>query len=269
MDLFCPHCSRRVTVADSSAGQVTSCPLCAKQFMTPSLAPPPTAPPPPPAPNLPTTEEAYGMGPPPPAPPPVTPPSAGPPPVKRSRAPEPPPPPVPPGDYTGSVGFTLRAEWLAYVAPACLFLTFFLSFFTWHNIDTDHKPSLWGLSFIDQQVADAKQGHFLAYTILMMFPTPLLVIAAVILDRVFTPPPVAPFVKWVFLAAGLLLAVTFLLLCIDYLDCHFLLQFNPMALPLKLAFRLHFVAMVANFLMFWLVGRKAKNLPPPKFEFRW
>ena len=35
MDLFCPHCSRRVTVPDSNAGQVTSCPLCAKQFMTP------------------------------------------------------------------------------------------------------------------------------------------------------------------------------------------------------------------------------------------
>ncbi len=41
MDLFCPHCSRRVTVPDGNAGQVTSCPSCAKQFMTPSLAPPP------------------------------------------------------------------------------------------------------------------------------------------------------------------------------------------------------------------------------------
>ena len=189
-----------------------------------------------------------------------------PPPTKPAAAPELPPPP---GDYTRTLGFMLRAEWLAFVPAVCLFLVFILSLFTWHNIDADHSPSLWGLSFIDQKVADAKQGHFLAYTILMIFPTPLLVLAALILDRFFTPPQVAPFVKWVYLAAGVFLAITFLLLCIDVLDVHFLQRFNSTALPLKLAFRLHFVAMLACFLMFWVLGRKTNNLPPPKVELRW
>jgi hypothetical protein len=267
MDLFCPHCSRRVTVPESSAGQVTSCPLCAKQFMTPSLASPPAPPPPPPpAPKPQAAVETYSMGAPPAAPPPMT--QKTPAPTKPAAAPEPPSPPPPPGDYTQTLGFTLRAEWLAFVAPACLFVVFILSFFTWHNIDIDHSPSLWGLSFIDQHVADAKQGHFLAYTILMIFPTPLLVLAAVISNIVPMPPQIAPFVKWLYLAAGAFLAITFLLLFVDYLDAHFLSRFNPITLPLKLAFRLHFVAMVSEFLMFWVVSRKKNNLPPPRIELR-
>ncbi len=115
MDLFCPHCSRRVTVPDDKAGLVTSCPLCTKQFMTPSLAPPPSAPTPP-APKPSPALESYDMGPAAAPPPPVSPmPSRS---SKPAPTPEPPAPPTPPGDYTRTVGFTLRAEWLAFVAPA-------------------------------------------------------------------------------------------------------------------------------------------------------
>ena len=99
MDLFCPHCTRRVSVADDKAGLITNCPLCAKQFMAPSLAPPP-APKPPPPPSVP--KDTYGMETvpaPPPSPFSVPPPS--------TLEPAAPPPPLPPGEYTRSFSCTL------------------------------------------------------------------------------------------------------------------------------------------------------------------
>ena len=60
---------------------------------------------------------------------------------------------------------------------ACLLVIFVLSFFTWHYIDPLHQPSLWGLAFVDQNLPDVKQAQFLAYTILMLFPTFEVVIA--------------------------------------------------------------------------------------------
>ncbi|MSU79110.1 MAG: hypothetical protein EXS16_13600 [Gemmataceae bacterium] len=41
--VFCPHCTRCVTLLNDKSGQVTSCPLCNKQFKAPTLAPSPTA----------------------------------------------------------------------------------------------------------------------------------------------------------------------------------------------------------------------------------
>src|SRR5271166_713708 len=180
MDLFCPHCSRRVTVPDSNAGQVTSCPLCAKQFMTPSLAPPPTAPPPPPAPNLPPTEQTYEMGAPPPAPPPLT--QTAPPPKKPAVAPEPPPPP--PGDYTRTYVFNLKGTVLAFVPTACLVVIFFLTFFSWHYSGPApaQSQSFWTLA----TSTDLGQGQFLAYMILMLLCGPL-TIAALVFDTGLIP----------------------------------------------------------------------------------
>jgi hypothetical protein len=261
MDLFCPHCSRRVTVPDSNAGQVTSCPLCAKQFMTPSLAPAPTAAPPP-VPSLPQTEDAYSMGPPPPAPPPMT--QTAPPPKKPAAASEPPPPP--PGDYTRSFAFQLSGKLLAFVPMACLVVIFFLSFFSWHyNSDPERSHILWGLAFTDQG-----QAQFLAYTILM-FPCGLLTIVATILDSSLIPkqPQLAPVITWKNLVVGVFLTFAFAMLCIDYLIQHFAVAGNPIALPEKLAIRLHFLAVVASFLLFWLQWRKLSNKPLPKCEFRW
>ena len=257
MDLFCPHCTRRVTVPDDKAGQVTSCPLCAKQFMAPALAPTPAAPKPPAPPVPPAPVETYGMGP-----------SPAPPPTKPEPVPAAPSPPLPPGEYTRSFAFTLSETWLAFVPTACVVLIFFLSFFTWHNIDSEHKPSLWGLSFVDQKVDDVKQGHFLAYTILMLFPILPLTIVALLFDKGFAPPPVLPLMPWKSLLVGLLLGLTFLLLVFDYLDAHLLQRMNPIALPEKFAIRLHFIAMLASFAMFWLHWRKKSNLPPPKCDLR-
>jgi hypothetical protein len=270
MDLFCPHCTKRVTVADDKAGQVTTCPLCSKQFMAPSLAPPPVAPaPPPPAlpPSSPVPVETYTTGPAPVSPPsPVTSPTATP------SVPEPviELPPPPPGEYTQTLGICLKASWLAFVPMACLGVIFVLSFFTWHNIDRDHAPSLWGMSFIEQRVdeAPARQGHFLAYTILMFLTFPLILVA-LILDLGFAPPQLAPILPWKSLAIGLFLGLTFMLLLFDYADAHLLQRLNPIALPEKLAIRLHFVAMMSCFGMFWLHWRKPRNLPPPKLEAHW
>ena len=74
---------------------------------------------------------------------------------------------------------------------------------------------------------------------------------------------------WLDLAAGLLLGLTFIMLCIDYADVHFLQRANPITLPLKIAIRLQFVAMIASFALFWLNWRKRSNLPLPKVELRW
>jgi hypothetical protein len=261
MDLFCPHCSQRVSVPNEKAGQVTSCPLCTKQFMTPALAPPPvtSAPPPPPP-----TTESYGMGPPPT--PPVVDVTAGtqrpsPPP----RAPEsPPPPPPPPGDYTRTFNARLTGDWLAFVPTACVVVIFLLSFFSWHYVE-QKGYSLWGLSFLPEGAA-----QFLGYTILM-FPCGLFAIVAMVLEKGWLklPPQFAPVLAWKNALVGLFLLLAFLMLCIDYLIQHFTPEKgNPITIWEKFAIRLHLLAMIATFVMLWLNLRKTKNLPAPTMEVR-
>lgn len=271
MDLFCPHCTSRVTVPNDKAGQVTSCPLCAKQFMAPALAPAPAAPKPPAPPGPLAPVETYGMGPP-AAPAPSTP--AAPTPSKPESIPAvaPPSPPLPPGEYTHSFAFTLSETWLAFVPTACVVLIFFLSFFTWHSAvpELPDPPAaksapamgLWALAF-----SEHKQAHFMAYALLLV-PILLLTIVALVFDKGFAPPPLLPLMPWKSLLVGLLLGFTFLLLVFDYAQAHLSQGPNPIALPEKLAIRLHFIAMLASFGMFWLHWRKRRNLPPPKCEVR-
>jgi hypothetical protein len=292
MDLFCPHCTRRVTVPDDKAGQVASCPLCAKQFMAPALAPTPAAPKPPaPAPAPPPVETFELSAPQAPA----SPPRFGPP----TMSIDPPPttlepmsttesPPPPPGEYTRTFTLTLSDSWLSVVPVVCVVLIFVLSFFTWHSatLDADlakwaetskispadvgkvlpdnpkatHAASLWGLSF------SIMQWQFMAYTI-FMFLIGVLVIAGLLLDKGLAPPALVPFTPWKSLAIGLLLGLTFLLLLVDFAMGH-LASLNPIALAEEIAVRLHFLAMLASFGMFWLHWRKKSNLPLPKADVR-
>lgn len=273
MDLFCPHCTRRVTIPDDKAGQATACPLCAQQFMTPALAPPPvvpkpSAPPTPPPVSAPPQQETYGMGPapvPPPLPKPPVMPSTAPAPGKLEPSP---PPPPPPGEYSRSFSLSLTGDWLAFVPTACLAAILVLSAFNWHYESAARASSLWGLSFS----SETGKGQFLIYSILM-FPTYLLVVVAMLFDRglLFTPPQLAPAMLWKNLAIGLVLGLSFLCLSYDYLNEHFLVvdRANSIALAMKLAFRLHFIAMAASFLMFWLHLRKSQNLPPPICDVKW
>src|SRR5262245_58512981 len=164
MDLFCPHCTKRVSVPEDKAGQIMSCPLCTKQFQAPSLAPAPvspTPPPPPPPPSPAPSESAY---------------SPGEPPKSSTSATEPgaEPTPAEPGEYRRSLAFCFKPAYLAFVPIACMFLVFILSFFTWHQPIPEISPgvSLWSLAF----TSDHGKASYLAYTILLMFPTSILVI---------------------------------------------------------------------------------------------
>ena len=170
----------------------------------------------------------------------------------------PPLPPPPPGEYTHSFTFHATGTWLPFVPPVCVVLIFVLSFFTWHLPNL----MLWNLSF-----SDPVHYGFLTYTLLMLFPVGLAVIASAVLDKI-APPPVVPFLHWKSLATGLLLGLTFLLLLYDYVYAQFTVL-NPIGLAFAIAIRLHCLAMLASFGMFWLHWRKRSNLPPPKMEVRW
>src|SRR3954466_9062192 len=112
MELLCPSCQRKPTIMDQYGGQTMKCPMCSATFTAPALPSSPSAPPPPP----PTPEL---------------------PPVMTQPAPAPPPPPPPeptgPTDYTKKFTVWISPKVLVYVAPICLFLTFFLSFFAWEG----------------------------------------------------------------------------------------------------------------------------------------
>ena len=269
MDLFCPHCTRRVSVADDKAGLITNCPLCGKQFMAPSLAPASAPKPPAPSPTWSAPLETYVMenAPAPPAP------MFEPPPPSRPDPAAPPPPPLPPGEYTRSFSCALSDRWLAFVPPVCVFLIFLLSFFTWHGAiialrisDSAAPASLWGLSMTSDKI----QANFVLYTILMFLCLPLTFVALPFDKGWLAPPPgLAHFMTFKNLLIGLLLGLAFLMLCIDYAQGHFSSPTNPITVPFKVAIRLQFLAMIASFAMFWLNWRKRKNLPLPKVEVRW
>jgi|ERR1051325_6542682 hypothetical protein len=255
MDLFCPHCTKRVTVPDDKSGQVMSCPLCAKQFMAPSLAPAVPAPPPP-APPL-TSDSTYATT---PSSPPANLPAHEPPPLPGEPPPSP-PAPLPPGEYTRSCTCCLRANWLVFVPLVCVVLILFvLSFFNWSS-----NHWLWGLAF----AADPLVLSLTTYTVLMILAFILTAIVTV-LDLVPVPPGLAPVIMWKNLPLGLFLGLAFLFLVYDSLQGSYGTPSpHPVLTAESIALRLHALAMLSSFGMFWLHLRKQKNLPPPKLEAHW
>jgi hypothetical protein len=132
-----------LTVPDQYAGTLMKCPLCQSTFQAPALAVPPAPLAATPATAAPPTGGAdiYGLkdpvtaAPPPPASP--LPPLGG---VSASTGSAPPalgkappsPPPLPPStDYRRGFTIPFKANVLHWVAPACLFLVFVLSLFSW------------------------------------------------------------------------------------------------------------------------------------------
>ncbi len=97
--------------------------------------------------------------------------------------------------------------------------------------------------------------------------------AAAVLDKGWLPlpPAAAEWVAWKGLPIVLLLALGGLLLLSDFARHHALLGplTNPIMLPMKVAFRLHLVALLAAALEFWLALRRSWNQPLPKIEMRW
>lgn len=243
MDLRCPHCVQQVSIPSERAGEVVACPLCGKPFAAPalspmpSLAPPPAPPPPPPAPA-----EAVN-----PVPPPA--------------------PPPPPGEYTHHMTLRLRPEVVACLVPACLGAIFVLSFMAWYQVAIlvgVEAFNLWQLAF-----TGAGSWLFTGYTVLVLLALPLsVVLAALSLRLIPLPSAVGDLIPfgWVVLAALLLLAAV--LLGLDYLARTFATVPNPIAPAMKLAARLHLLALVASGVQFWLARRVQRNLPPPAIEVR-
>jgi hypothetical protein len=272
MELLCPHCLKRVTVSDDKSGQVLNCPLCNGVFAAPSLAPapgrgpapspPPVVPPPAPIPNMEIAASSpIAMAPPPPPPPPLPPTS-----IQAPPHVEPPKPPPPPGDYTRKFAFRLRPEILVFVPPLCLLLIFVLSFFGWHSIvaaapgGEPTSLNLWQLY---------TSGVFLAYLVFFILGL-LLSVACVLFEQRWVPtlPQLAPLMPWKSLLTLTILAVTFLLFFYDYQQGVFSFP-DPILLAEKIAFRLHFIALVAAALEVWAQGQRARNRPLPRFTVKW
>jgi hypothetical protein len=190
MNLLCPSCQNPLSVPEQYAGQLMKCPLCNNNFTVPPLpdshgepilnipeaepeahdsqkidltthAPAPATPPE-------AREEAgpslYGMTPE-PTPAPKRAPAA----AVSNSAPSPPPPatnapapatsykPTPPrqrqtpGGYTHTMALSLNPQVVPWIAPACLFLVFILSFFPWVGYYHGHydflSQSAWGAAF--------------------------------------------------------------------------------------------------------------------------
>lgn len=283
MELICPNCQQRLSIAEQYAGQLMKCPRCAGTFTAPTLAETPAASPkgpvatvaetpglPPTAPGgappAPTTGgDVYSMGSEIPKPPnPYQPaPSPIPPlPKPTPRIPEP-VPSGPPGDYRRS--FTLRAnpQVVQWFGPGGLGLLLLLSFLPWFsNGLVSFTP--WELAFSQGNVL---MILFLIATVFLALP---LAWVAFFMARQFIPIPPAlhaiyPFRTLIIAAVAL---VGFVFLFINYLDCN-LAAVNPSTIWYKLAFRAGLVGIAGLFFEFWLQRRQTVNLPLPKIEGHW
>ncbi|GEM_PF-4693663 len=297
MDLICPSCQKRLTIEDQYAGMVVQCPLCGGMLQAPVLlGTPPPVPQVPPAPQsmpaiMPVVPPVPSISPmpmqplAPPAPPP--PPPAPAPKPKRitglppvSAAPPPPPPPLDVaevvaeplptpsirlGEYAKSRRWHLRPDILEWIAPGCVIAVFFLSWFSWY-VREDYSLNLWDLAF-------TMRGHsiYTFYTVVFMFLALPVAVIVCCLEKSWIPLPadLRPFWPWRSLIVGGMIALPFLFLLGDYIEFQFLPFGTQAAIAMKLAFRIHLVAVVACALQFWLEQRKATGAPMPRFTIRW
>jgi hypothetical protein len=301
MELLCPHCLKKVSVSDDKAGTVLNCPLCQGVFAAPSLPPSqqrmPAAPPPPPppvsdyqstpvgggyasspamtaSPSVPNMElPPRSVTPEPlpfavaPAAPPPTPLSAPPPvsPAPQPSAPPPPPKPAPPlADYTKRYAFRLRADVLVCIPPVCIFLiVFVLSFFPWHIPGPSESANLWQLGFTERYYS----GMLMGYVLFMILALPV-AMASAALELGLAPrlPQLEQLLPWKSGLTLAALAITFLFICYDYQSSIFGNALFGNAE--KLAFRLHFLALVCVCLELWVQSRRVRNLPLPRFTLK-
>jgi hypothetical protein len=296
MQLQCPHCHKMLSVPEEFAGQMMKCPLCDGTFPTPSLpgaplggfgAPQKPAQAPPTSPMLP---ETYALESPPVPPPPkpaatpnraplpdvpdsftTSPPAA--PPRKKDRLPRndeedataqrrKPSEPVAPGEYKHS--FTVRFDLgvLTWLPPALLTVLFLLSFFPWET-DTTASYNLWECAFSRPHV------RFVLYVLLFLVAW-LVSLASVVFGAGLAPEP--PFLQtlgpWRHAIAGGVSLLAFLFLAIAYLEWVFMMP-SPMTVWMRIAVRIHFLAVLFALLELWLDSRRKRNAPPPYVELRW
>jgi hypothetical protein len=156
MQVFCPTCNQRVTIADDLAGQATFCPSCKAAMTAPILATMPNlsldpAPPSssasahvtasPPNPAEPGKESAMSAtltNPPIPTAPSIAAPGT-------TTQPSPPP------GYTHTAGFSTSPEVTQWIAPAALVLSLILTVFPWNGVypggHSAYTQTAWGALF--------------------------------------------------------------------------------------------------------------------------
>jgi len=304
MDLICPNCQKRLSLEDKFAGLTVRCPLCQGMFQAPALPPAsPALSPPAPAPapasefqTAPSPTPSPESAPAPPSlpreptivltpsePPPSEPPPSEPPPALeipdseplRTAMPlpysdqpalEPEPletPTVPQGDYTRALTMHLRADVLSWLPPVCVTLLFILSLFPWYWIEM-YSANLWQLAFTEVNM-------YTFYVIVLIFVAWPLSIVAFLLEQRWLPLPEAlrPLWPWRSVFVGMAILLPFVFFLGDYVTSMFRQFGNPATLAMKLAVRVHFLAVLACGFQFWLEQRRSRNLPLPKMEMRW
>lgn len=333
MNLLCPNCQKMVTVPEEVAGQTMNCPLCSKSFTVPGLpktpaplAPQPPwtgsanpSPPPPPSTSTPAPDVYSVRSEPTPAPkqslsreslPPLQEPS-------RAAAPEPPPTRIDATQHVCRCEMTSNS--VQWIAPAAMVLVLILSFFSWVGAYAGNiaiiSQSGWSAAF-GGSTADADlvkiftesekwspgvNGLLIVYIILLI-PTVVVTLAAAALPAFErqVPANLRHFIPLRWGIAGLLLTITFLMLCFQLLVGFSLeqrwqieaekkikapaeasekdkkvteaMQAASIAMAhgtcaLTCVFWLHLIAVISAGLTFWL-GRRP-NRPFPRFELHW
>jgi hypothetical protein len=170
----------------------------------------------------------------------------------------------PPGDYTKSIVWRVRPDILAWTTAVCLATIFVLSFFSWLVIFGDLASfSLWGLAF---SVTSAIYIMYVIFTIFLALPLAWVLLA---FEKGWLPkvPALAAVWPWRHVILGGILLLPLLLTVPGYLTALFVGA--PLGFALKLALRLHLVAVIALLLHFWLERRAKQNLPLPRISIRW
>jgi hypothetical protein len=305
MELQCPGCQKKLAIADQHAGQMIKCPSCGGMFMAPALPAVPSLPPvvqamPVPSAASTTVTDAHATIPFAPAPPsspphpdvmPPLPPIAKKPPVMMEMDE---PVDVPPGDFSRTRVLQLSPDTVCWFAPVGCAVIFFLSFGSWMG-----RSNLWELF----GAADVSIIFYALFTIVLGLPLAWVKLA---FEKGWIPKQdfLRPVWPWRSLIVAGVLGVGFLILALLWLMGNLgiggavthvptpVVQQVPvpeggipvvpvvpvipipaipalMALSMKLAVRIHLVALLGALAEFWLERRRKLRLPLPETTIRW
>lgn len=229
MNLRCPNCQKMLAIDNQYSGQLMRCPLCNGTFTVPALAPEPLAAA---VASGPTDAGGYALA----DSPPLTPPS----PTetikveKAASSPAPEAPSIPPAGYTTTRTFLLNPDVLPWIAPVCLVLVFFFSFFNWDGLYPGgygvYTQSAWGSAFhhfttdavgekvlgVEEALHNNSHASWVLVLFLLVFlPLLAVAIASVVVPRlqIKLPPAAQQVMPWksAIIAGGTALALVLLL----------------------------------------------------------
>jgi hypothetical protein len=169
------------------------------------------------------------------------------------------------GEFSKLLRWHIRPDILEWLVPGCVAAIFVLSLFTWYFRES-YALNLWELAFTGRG-----EATYTFYTIVFMFLALPITAIALILEKGWLPLPDALRPIWPFraLIVGGVIALPFVFFLYDYIGFQFLPFGVQAAIAMKLAFRVHLLAVVACALQYWLQRRKANNRPLPRITIRW